>query len=71
MGQTKARKQLGDPPDLGAEVCVAHINFLFSVGGEKLALVARSRLRLLLLWCLADEGTAGHHSLLPRHSGGI
>lgn len=54
-------------------------HFLFSVGGEKSAGVARSRLRLLLLWLLAAEGTAGQHGLLPkgrvlaspRHSAGI
>lgn len=54
-GQTKARKQFGDhppTPGLGTEVCVAHAHFLFLVDGEKSALVARSRLRLLLLWLL-------------------
>lgn len=65
-GQTKAGKQPGDPPGLGAEVCVAHTHFLFSVGGEKLALVARSRLRALLLWLPACEGRVGHHSLLLK-----
>ena len=34
---------------------------LFVVGGEQLALVARSRLGLLLLWLLAGEGTADYH----------
>lgn len=51
-------------------------HFLLSVGGEKLALVAKSRLRLFLLCLLAGEGTAGYRSPLlkgrvlhfPRHS---
>lgn len=63
-------------------VVVAHrglTHLLFSVGGETLALVARSRLKLLLLWLLAGEGTAGHHNhrlkgkvvYFPKHSAGI
>lgn len=69
--QTQARKQPRDSR-LRGSVCgrwgcsggsrAGLTHFLFSVGGEKLALVERRRLRLLLLWLLVGwEGTVGHH----------
>lgn len=83
-------QQPADSPGSGAEGCGAAqataaaaqrglTRLLFVVGGEQWALVARSRLGLLLLWLLAGEGTVGHHRPLlkgrvvyfPRHSAGI
>ena len=43
-----------------------HLHFLSLLGGEELAEVARSGLRLPLLWLSAAEGRPGRHSPRPK-----